>query len=207
MNSKVKLALSLLLLSSTVSAQTMMGVAEIENQKRDNIQVVGTAEFKDVIANSVQVTGPLSFKNLTVHGKTEMTGPMKGKKGTFSDINVAGSIDIEELTYTNLKVVGKTELKKATATGKTDVIGELELKKSKVKDIFVTSDEIELEDSETGQIVIRKNDGSLKIQELDLKGECVINGDITFEAGKGLVKMGSKVKHIGTVKGAEVKKS
>lgn len=200
-------ALCLAFLTPTLQAQSMIGVAELKNTQKDDIVVVGTAEFEDVTAKSVDITGPLEFKNLTVQGKTNIVGPVKGKKGTLADINVTGIVKLEELTYKSLTAVGETELEKTMALSKTDVTGVLEMEKCKAQDIFVTSDKIELEDTEANNIIVRKIDGSLALQELELKGECVIKGNITFEAGKGLVKMGDKVKHSGTVKGAEVKKS
>lgn len=207
MNIRVITCFCLFLFTNVLSAETMMGVVEIKNQKKEDIRVVGTAEFEDVVAKSVQVTGPLSFKNLTVQNKTEVIGPIKGEKGTLADINVTGKIDLEKLTYKTLTAVGEVELEETIALGKTDVTGPLEMEKCKAQDIYVTSDKIKLEDTEANNIIVRKTDGSLKIQELELKDKCIIKGDITFEAGKGLVKMDSDVKHNGTVKGAEVKKS
>lgn len=76
--------------------------------------------------------------------------------------------------------------------------------KSTFHNITITSDQVTLEDSKIKDIVVEKSDD--RKQVLHLKGKTIVEGNITFESGKGTVKQGSEVKIQGEIKGATVEK-
>lgn len=153
-----------------------------------SLKVNGPFEATDVICSEFIVKGPVEVTELTVNGRSDIGGSLEAKKSHFQD----------------LKVKGPTEVNELTVKGETNILGPFEAKKSHFQNINVTADTISLEDVEAKDIVIK---GSRSMEQvLQLNGKTVINGNITFKSGKGIVEQGPSVKIQGEVKGGTVNK-
>jgi hypothetical protein len=126
--------------------------------------------------------------NLTVSEGTDIIGSLEVKKGELQELKVKGAVEVVDLTV----------------KGKTDITGSLDAKKSQFQNLEIKSDEISLDDVQVNDIIVKGNKD--KEQVLQLKGKTVVNGNITFDSGKGIIEQGAAVKIHGEIKGGTVSK-
>lgn len=186
-------------------AQSFMGVTALEKQNLKEASFVGPADLKEVTAKSLSVMGPLHFNHLKVEKAAEIIGPVANSEfGAFDSLTITGPFVAKNVTCSKLEVTGPVDVTDLKVSGATTIIGPLKAGKSIFQNLTITSDKVILEDSKTKDIVVEKNED--KKQVLHLKGKTIVEGNITFESGKGTVKQGSEVKIQGEIKGATVEK-
>lgn len=151
-------------------------------QSNEEIAVIGPVRLTDVHAPTLDITGPLEFQDLVVAGSARVTGPVKGKKGTFNTLDVTGPLNIRHL-----------KAESANITGPVHVHG------GHVGDLTVTAETVMLENVTAASVLIHPNGD--KPQTLHLKGQTVIQGNITFESGQGRILQDSSARIHGAVSG------
>ena len=188
-----------------VQAQSFMGVTALEKQNLKEASFMGPADLKEITAKSLSVMGPLHFNHLKVEKAAEIFGPVANSEfGAFDSLAITGPFVAKNVTCSKLEVTGPVDVTDLQVSGATTIIGPLKAVKSTFQNITITSDQVTLVDSKTKDIVVEKNED--KKQVLHLKGKTIVEGNITFESGKGIVKQGPEVKVQGEIKGATVEK-
>lgn len=186
-------------------AQSFMGVTALKKQNLQKASFMGPTELKEITAQSLSVVGSLHFNNLKVEKDTEIVGPVANSDhGVFGSLFITGTFMAKNITCSKLKVIGPVDVTDLHVSKATMIIGPLKAEKSTLQNLTITSDKIILEDSKTKNIVVKKNKN--KKQILDLKGKTIVEGNIIFESGKGVVEQDSEVKIQGEVTGATVEK-
>lgn len=186
-------------------AQSFMGVTTLEKQNLKEASFMGPTDLKEITAKSLSVMGPLHFNHLKVEKAAEIFGPVSNSEfGTFGSLFITGPFVAKNVTCSKLEVTGPVDVTDIQVSGATTIIGPLRAVKSTFENITITSDQVTLEDSKTKDIIVEKNED--KKQVLNLKGKTIVEGNITFESGKGIVKQGLEVKIQGEIKGATVEK-
>lgn len=169
----------------------------------DDLVINGPATLKLVKAKNLEVKGSLDYRSLDVAGNAEVIGPMKGSKGKFNKLHVTGPVDVDHLLCDELDVQGPVKAEYIDVTNQATIEGPLDVQHGKFKSLKVTADKIILDEVIADTIVVGKG----QEQVLILKSLSIINGDIVFESGTGIVQVDSpEVVIKGTVKGASVKK-
>jgi len=169
----------------------------------------GSVIIKDrTIEEDLEVFGNLHFENLTVTGKTKVSGAVDGDQGTFDALDVDGSVDITNTHVQTLNVEGFVKGINITVDGETAIFGFLQARRGKFKDLTITTNKIILINCCTDNILIKSTDKpedeNKTTQTLILQGKCIINGNITFEGENGTIIMGQKAKINGKVIGGKV---
>lgn len=188
-----------------IQAQSFMGPTTLEKQNLKEASFIGPTDLKEITAKSLSVMGPLHFNHLKVEKATEIVGPISNSEfGAFDSLTITGPFVAKNVTCSKLEVTGPVDVTDLQISGATTIIGPLRAVKSTFQNITITSDQVTLEDSKTKDIVVEKNED--KKQVLHLKGKTIVEGNITFESGKGTIKQGAEVKIQGEIKGATVEK-
>jgi len=186
-----------------VQAQSFTGVTTIEKQNLKEASFIGATEFKAVTAKSLSVMGPIHFDHLKVEKNTEVVGAVtESEHGTFGSLIITGPFTAKNITCSKLEVIGPVDVSDLQVSGDTTIIGPLKAGKSTFQNLTVTSDKIILEDSKVTDIVVKKNED--KKQVLDLRGTTIVEGNIIFESGEGVVEQDSEVNIQGEIEGANV---
>lgn len=204
---------------------SFMGPTELKEITAKSLFVTGTLHFNNLkvektteifgpvtnsdhgVFNSLIITGPFAAKNIAC-SKLEVTGPVNVTDFQVSgEATIIGSLKVGKSTFQNLTVTGPSKVEKSTFQNLT-ITGPLKAEKSTIQNLTITADKIVLEDVKIKDIIVKKNqeEKQEKKQVLDLKGETIVEGNITFESGKGVVEQGSEVKIQGKIKGATLEK-
>lgn len=206
-------------------AQSFMGVTALEKQNLQEASFMGPTELKEITAKSLSVMGPLHFNNLKVEKNTEIFGPVANSDhGVFDSLFITGPFMAKNIACSKLEVTGPVDVTDLQVSGDATIIGPLKAgkstfqnltltgplkaEKSTFQDLTITADKIVLEDVKTKDILVKKNqeERQEKKQVLHLNGKTIVEGNIIFESGKGIVEQGSEVKIQGEIKGATVEK-
>lgn len=186
-------------------AENFVGVTVLEKQKLQEASFMGATELKEITAKSLSILGPLHFTHLKVEKGTKIFGPVANSEfGDFDSLIITGLFAARNVTCSKLEVIGPVDVTHLQVSGITTIIGPLTAEKSTFQNLIITADKIVLEDSKTQEIIIKKNEN--KKQVLNLKGNTIVQGNITFESGKGTIKQGPEVTIQGAIKGATVEK-
>jgi len=190
MNRFLLLMTSGLLVLSTLEAGNYYGPTDLKEKSEDNISIFGPADLTKVKTDNLSVSGPLDFSYLEVTNTLTNKGPVDGDHGKFGKVEVRGPVDFSYVIV----------------SGDTSIFGVLDASDSQFKAIKFTGEEIHLDNVTADSIYFGIND-SKRAEKLTLKGNTVINGDITFDSGKGTVLVeDSSVQIKGKVKGGTVTK-
>lgn len=192
------------------------GPFKVEGFVADLFKGTGPTSLKKAeVKGQFNVTGPLKFKDLKVGGATVIIGPAKGKKGQFIDIEKNGPFKAEEFVANHFKGTGPTSFEKAQIKGDIDLVGPFISEDSNFQKMILTignNDEskniagkCELKDSTSKDIYIRKNMPD-ETQLLVLAGKTIVDGNIEFESGKGIVEADKDVVIKGEIKGVLLKR-
>lgn len=204
---EIKVSLFLLLnlfVCLNVSGEVFNGPTDLSWKLYDSLSINGPSKLKKVKANSIEIKGPLQFHSLAVAGKAEVIGDINGDNGKFGQLNVTGSMNVDHVICEELSVKGPVTAVYLDVKNHADIDGELNAHHSKFKSLAVKADKIILDEVILDSLVVRKGQ---KNQILVLQGPTIVNGDIVFESGDGVVQVGSlEVRIKGTVKGAFIKK-
>ena len=103
-------------------------------------------------------------------------------------LTITGNLEAKDATLNSLNIVGAATLKNTTISGATQIVGGLQATDSNFKDkIQITSKTVTLNHSNTQDIEI-KDDDAKSSPSVYLNDNSVVNGNITFVDGNGLVK-------------------
>lgn len=193
-----------LTLCLSVFGEVFNGPTNLTLKIYDTLTIHGPAHLKLVKAKEFEISGPLEFHRLAIEGKAVVAGTMKGDNGKFGQLSVTGTMDVDHVVCDELTVKGPVKATYLDVHNRADIEGALEVQHGKFKTLSVTSDNIVLDDVVVESIAVGK---SQNLQTLILKGETVVNGDIVFASGNGVVQTeGSQVRIIGKVEGGTLKK-
>ena len=179
---------ALLTVTPFAYAKTYYGLTTLSDKKAEDITIMGTADLNQVEAKTLSVTGPLKFHKIEISDKTTVIGPLSGKEGKFGRLNVTGTMDVSKIQV----------------NGDTKIIGTLEATDATFKNIEITTHKLELTNTLVNDIHIKKNPTSDKEQTLTIHGKSTVMGDITFDSGKGQIKVDKSVDLKGAIKGGNV---
>jgi hypothetical protein len=165
----------------------------------DTLTIHGPAQLKLIKAKILDVKGPLEFSQLDISGSATLTGTVKGAKGKFKILKVTGPIEVDHVVCEELFVIGSVKAQFLDVAIKANITGELEVLQSKFKDLIVDGDKIVLDSVQLDSMTVKKGKTN---ETVTLRGNTVVNGDILFESGNGLVNVESTDVQIkGAIKG------
>lgn len=171
---------------SSMFAEEFNGPTDLTLKFYDSLTITGPAKLSLIKTKSLKVTGPLHFHNLAVSGDAEVVGPVTGDRGQFGQLKVTGDIDVDHFICQDLKAIGSVKGTNMLINGLADITGRFEASRSKLKNLSIEGNEVILNEVVAGNITIRKTQ---KSQALILKGMTIINGDIVFESGSGIIEV------------------
>ncbi|KAB8029881.1 hypothetical protein [Fluviispira multicolorata] len=159
----------------------------ITNANACNNNSLGTLNLYNKNVNCISNTGTVILNNVTVKSNTMIVGELTAQGSSINDLDVTGKVDFSRNT---------------TVIGNINIVGELKASNTKFeKPISITSSIIELKDgTNTNNIYIRKNNGR-NYDEFIYLTNSTVNGNITFESGKGKVVLDSRSKITGSLNG------
>ena len=174
-------------MGSQLSADTFFGPTQLSEQQFDTLIINGPAQLEEIKTTSLTVNGPIQFTDLEVFKTAQIFGPVSNsEKGTFEKIKVTGSLSAQNVQCNELTATGSVDIRDWTIKNRTTVIGLLHAQNSKFSDLEITSNKVSLENTTVDNIMIKRS-GDNKVQELFLTGATIVNGNITFESGKGKI--------------------
>lgn len=198
------LTLLCLFISPFAEGAIFNGPKNLTLRSYDTLSINGPANLKLVKAGSIEIKGDLQFHSLDVSGNAEIKGILKGDKGKFGSLDVHGTVDVDHVICGELHVQGPVKAAYLIVKDHAEIMGPLDAQHGKFKSLTISAERAILEDVTVENITIQKGQ---KNQTLILKGPSVVNGDIIFEAGDGIVQIQSpEVQIKGQIKGAKIKK-
>lgn len=198
------LAVSSLVFGSFVMADTFNGPTNLTLKTFDSLDINGPAKLKLIKAKSLDVKGTLDFHSLDIADKAVVNGPVSGEKGKFGKLEVTGPFVVDHVISDDLYVTGPVKATFLEVKSDAEFIGPVFVQHAKFHDLVATAEKITLEDVTVQDLTVEKTDQD---QVLVLKGNTVVNGDIEFASGKGIVQADSTVEIKGKVKGGTVEKN
>lgn len=181
-------------------ADVYTGPVEVSLKFFDNLTVNGPAKLKLLRTKTLDIQGPVEFHSIDVAGNATIIGNVKGYKGKFSLLQVTGSLEADEVICDDLDVKGQVTASSLIVKNQAKIEGSLTAQHSQFKTLVVNGDNITLNDVQADSLTVGKD---VKKPVLVLQGATVINGDVIFESGDGLIRVKSpQAKIKGTVKGA-----
>jgi hypothetical protein len=142
---------------------------------------VGNVIMGKVTLQCQQITGNATLTDTTITGKLTVLGGLTATRVKLNSIDVIGNVSLDDST-----------------TGPAKITGQLIASGSTFKDIEIQGEDVELNSSTTGNIVIT----SSRAPVLYLSKNCTVNCNITFSQSPGVVEMAdSKIN--GKVTGAK----
>lgn len=138
----------------------------------------------------LSIMGPATLDNVTVTEGTTVHGPATLRNSRFHSLEVLGLLNGTNISSQSLTVKGPTSLSNVTVKGDTSIMGPFVADEGSFQDITVAADEITFKDVQVQNLYIQQNHPDHpKPQTLNLEGNSIISGDITFEGKKGVVKI------------------
>lgn len=203
----MKLYFSLFILGSfffltMLHADTYNGPTSLRFTRKAEVTINGPATIKQASIKTLVVNGPLDFYEIEATVSATIAGYMKGEKGRFTKLQVTGPFYGHRIDCGELNVVGPVEVSYLKVTGDTTILGPLTATEAKFNNIIITADKISLNNATVNNLLIKKTDKE-ETQTLILTGSTVINGDVTFESGNGIIHADSSVVIHGSVKGTK----
>ncbi len=174
---KIKMLIKIFLLTNIVTS-----AIACENESEGNIRISNTT--KDCINH----LGSVFLSNVIVRNKVDVTGNLEGANVSLNGIFMEG----------RLLLNGRNNV-----AGNVDIVGELVSANTNFsKKIKINSYNIQLKNGTvTKDILVRKNDkGTTGTQYLYIDNSTV-NGNITFESGKGRVILSNGGRYTGALIG------
>lgn len=222
-------ALVLLSSHSTAFADNFTGPTDLSSKDFKDLNINGNSNLNQISADSLTVKGPLNFSRIKIKGDTNVEGATSGEEADFNNLAVRGSFWATKVEIQNLKVDGEAALENFKVRGKVDINGPLKAKNGDFfKDINaahtpialynVTVDNINVKNSspgdvdynntsKTGNTSNTNTNGNTNNDDnvVKLAGNTVVNGNITFESGNGIVFIRDKtVQFKGKVIGGKI---
>lgn len=156
--------------------------------------------------DSISIAGPASLEGVTVRDTTSVMGPAKMRDSNLNTLSISGPLNARKVTLKTLTANGPVRFERVTVDGKVTINGSLNAEESNFKDsISIAADKIIFDHSMAENIQVRKNSSWLeKPQRVILTNKTIVKGDITFEAGNGIVVLSKGAALKGEVKGGKI---
>jgi len=211
---KITLILTIAAMSQQVHANQFNGNVKLENSAMTDVNIEGSADLKNMTMRSLKINGDVHFANLKVTDKCTINGSGKGDDVFCHDIILHGSFTTQNLrTFSmvvhgnlsgndiaitnNLIIDGALDCQTINVSGYTQIYGEMNVSGSTFNDIILTTQKSTITNSNAGNITIKAEQNHRAAQQLILKGDTIITGNIVFESGNGELHLDKEV----TVKG------
>jgi hypothetical protein len=201
---KMILLLVCLMLSFQVFGEVYNGVTNLTLRAFDTLTINGPAYLRLIKAKTLEINGPLEFRSLDVADKAILRGAVKGEKGKFGQLDVTGTLDIDHVICGEMHVLGAVKAIYLEVKAQALIEGALDAEHCHFKDVTIKSDQILFNDVTVDNVFVK---GNQPHQLLILKGATVVEGDITFDSGSGIVQVDDpEVKIQGKIKNGTLKK-
>jgi len=172
-------------LAEATNKTTYYGYANLNHLTQDAVEIDGSGIVEDSKFNFLTTNGSLDAKDVTV-----------------KNLSTKGSLKAQNLVTDNLTVLGSAYGERVTVSGKTSISGWLNMIDSKFANIEFTTGNATLESTSVSNIIF--TNPNAEGQKLTLRGNSVVEGDITFKSGKGEVVLGNNSKIKGKVVGGNI---
>lgn len=190
------LLICLLTISTSLFCEEFNGPTNLSLKVFDELTINGPANLSLIKAKTLNVNGTLRFESLDVSGIATINGPVSGSKGKFHTLTISGAVDVDHALCDDLIARGAIKASYLIVKNHTEIEGLLDASHSEFNTLDIKADSITLDEVSINNINI------LKGRTLILKGLTVVNGDIVFDGGKGIVKIHNpEVKINGSIKG------
>jgi hypothetical protein len=188
--------------NSVQGDETFNGPTQLTKGNYKDLVINGPAQLNKIMTNSIVVRGPLNFSEIVATQFADIKGPVKGDHGKFGKLQVMGTLEGDYILSDELHVKGPVNVSYLLVNKDAEIMGPLNVQKGKFHNLIITADKINLEDVYADRIEVKQ--GTEQSQILTLKGSTIINGDIIFESGNGVIVKSSTAQILGSVKGAKV---
>lgn len=171
----------------------------------------GSSNLKHQVYDSLEVNGTLTFKDLIIKGSIVINGKIQGENLKCKNIKSNGSSEVDGFQAQNVRINGSFKGRNIEITEKSEFNGAIEITNGKLHNIQVVNTLSTLVDTNvSGNINIKKIDkgfgcksSASLVQVLELKGNSLVIGDITFEE-EGAVHLFDKAKVQGKIVNAKI---
>jgi len=204
--------------SLSVNSSVILEGTEVKNSTHVEGMLIG----KKAALNIVTVDGSAQFKNSHITGKTIVNGAFRFGEGETGELVVNGGAEIVGAIIRGASSIdGALSSTKTTFLEALDVNGVGKLIQSHVKgkltldgslfaqssifeqEILIGTNQATFVDCKLAGIIIRKGGRDRYPQQLILKGNTIVSGDILFEVPGLLILIGEQVSIRGKVKNAK----
>jgi len=152
-------------------------------------QTAGIKTYEGQTLDSISHQGPLKVINCTVQNET----------------NVAGTFDAINSTFRTLELQGRANIKNCSFTGQVLVEGFLEAEGSTFqKSMDLQTHRLVLRNSTTQDIQIEDGGDPNQFGTAELYNT-IVNGNLTFNSGNGIVNLNGTSKITGTLSGGTIR--
>ena len=172
------------------SCLTLCGAVYAENPCQSTSGPYGPMTCSGGITPSISANGPVTMTDTIVEQTAQVNGDLTAEKVTFG----------------SLTVNGKVTLHTVLVKGSTVISGDLSAQKTTFQDtLTISTNTVQLADCHTADLIIdNSGDGIVSPQILHLSEGSIVDGDVTFKAGDGIVRMSPDSKITGKVIGGKV---
>jgi hypothetical protein len=132
---------------------------------------VGNTIIGKTTIQCMKIVGTASLTNTTMVGLLTLSGDLNATHATLNDLSIVGNVNLQN----------------TTVAGNADITGKLNASDSKLSGIKLHGEEIILSNSTSQDILIDSSRDS-DTSHLVLNNNSIVNGDITFSDGKGIVE-------------------
>lgn len=173
-----------------ISCLALFGAAYAENPCQSSSGPYGPMSCSGGITPSISANGPVTITDTIVEQGVQVNGVLTAEKAVFGSLTVNGKV-----TFHRVLVKGTSA-----------ITGDLNAHKSNFQDtLTISTNTVHLAACHTADIIIdNSGDGIVSPQVLELADGTVVDGNVTFKADDGIVKMGPHSKITGKVIGGKV---
>ena len=160
------------------------------NQSVKTMKINGSAQLSNQSCENLKVNGSAHLDNFTVTGHAQ----------------VNGSAHISESSFGALKINGSAHLKKGSVKGQFTANGSVYITSSQLSNVTLSGTTFEIADTIISENIVVSKPGwfSSQNQSLELTNT-IIEGDVTFDSGTGVIYLKGNSVIKGKVIGATVK--
>ncbi len=170
------LALLLLCNLHLANAKTFYGATNLTHATLDSVEINGGAMLHDVHFNSLVVNGVANVTDFKID-TAKIHGSFNVRNGQIQD---------------GLEVHGSFIGHRINITGNTIIFGNMKLHNSTIQSLELSASSCLLKNTIVKNIIFKTTPHKKK-QKLFLQGKTIVNGNITFTSGNGMVYATKKV--------------
>jgi hypothetical protein len=165
----------------------------------------GSTKIEDKKYTNLRIFGPATLSNVTLSGILGIAGPLTIKSSNITKLLAMGTVKLEKVTLSTAKVTGVFNSEESTVTDTLLVTGAFNAEDSTFKGpIEITTAKMNFDHCTAASIHVLKNAASVTEPQKIFLSKTIVTGDITFDAGNGVIyaKKGTVIK--GKVNGGKV---